>query len=882
MDAFVHKVSSSRGREPLADISNSPESTMASGRPAKRRKTDESTVESGDVAVADGVEDRSTCSEGVADVSAKPLARVNPRRRRDVVPDSEDEDEGEDQAGHDLSIHHHDTALESALPPVTADEEAIEEYEAMRASQLSASADEKDGPSSSDVDRRKWIRGKSSIYVDAFNLALDTVLEDEAHLFNSQEKAVFEEWRSLDYEAQYLYVRLFLRKAAVWHRQDKIGYYSDVSDPNAAIKSLQQTRTLPAMTAEEESAAEGDVAGVALQDWSLDGDFTFADASEDFITSVDQAAALLSLDELKTLSKEAKVQGKNKADILKKLLRMSSQQSGLGAVGLRRQSTNGSVDSCSREAGSETPDPDRSQDINRNQHFLNKMLAVTGPCIRISPPVFKLFERVHLVFYRSTEWTEKSLTTIILAKISKRNFPQYIVDRTSNIFPNRRALLEFEQAMRLEFEVDQILEFNGPPSDEDFQRVLDIWNGVKDRWRGLLEEERRREEKVYEFGEGGYLRRFNAAHAYGRIGHKAAYVHGRLHEYLAEHNLLSELLDQRLFQMARRGSWFQRKALLEEHYMFEVDPNPKFADIELQRKHWRRVAVATCETALEDRDCHLIYHYDLQKRLNKLEKRLRIPKRLQHDFGHVKLHKPEEHNVYGTQIVRNDPTAGKRGGVSTKTIWVDESEGGGECSVEAMCLSHYRSQGWKGYHSEGGILRTLFAYLFSDILFLYIPNVFQTAFQTCPLDLHTDAFYPTRASEINHRLVAIANGEGPQLIREVHTAHAERRTCVVGLNWDYELEDLVELASCFPGEALAAVCKVMAQEYRQRGGGVPDLVLWREAEGGNDRGECMFAEVKSKNDRLSDTQRLWIHVLTGAGVRVALVNAIAERVIDAD
>jgi VRR-NUC domain len=39
----------------------------------------------------------------------------------------------------------------------------------------------------------------------------------------------------------------------------------------------------------------------------------------------------------------------------------------------------------------------------------------------------------------------------------------------------------------------------------------------------------------------------------------------------------------------------------------------------------------------------------------------------------------------------------------------------------------------------------------------------------------------------------------------------------------------------------------------------------------------MFSEVKSENDRLSDTQRLWIHVLTGAGVRVELCAAVAKR-----
>ena len=46
--------------------------------------------------------------------------------------------------------------------------------------------------------------GRSSIYVDAFNLALDTVLEDEAHLFSRAERCVFEQWKVLGYEAQYL------------------------------------------------------------------------------------------------------------------------------------------------------------------------------------------------------------------------------------------------------------------------------------------------------------------------------------------------------------------------------------------------------------------------------------------------------------------------------------------------------------------------------------------------------------------------------------------------------------------------------------------------------------------------------------------------------
>ncbi|KAI1454395.1 VRR-NUC domain-containing protein [Annulohypoxylon moriforme] len=765
------------------------------------------------------------------------------------------------------------TAIETSLPKVKSRKDALEEYQAFRASQ----EDNDTTSAASRLNSRKWVRGKTSLYVDAFNLALDTVLDEESHLFSEEEIHIFRQWNNLSYEAQFLYVRLFLRKTASWHRIARLRYHDDITDMEGAVNELQKTRDLPSSSGSPPTPTSIESRPTLLgQDpCILNGSFTFADMSEQFITSVEEAVTLLSLDEVKTLAKEAKVQGKNKAELARSLCRMSTQQTGLFSLGLRRSSTMGSIDSPDRNTPEvESPGLGPGEDSNRRKHFLEKILAITGPCIRLSLPVFKLFERVHLVFYRSTEWTEKSLTTIILAKISKRNFPKYIVSRSANIFASRAQLLEFETAMRTEFTVDNILEFNGPVTEADFRRVIETFEEIYPRWKALVREEQEKEERVYESGEGAYLRRLNPAHPYTRIVHKAAYVFGRLKEYWREHGLLTELLDQRLFHLARRGSWYQRKALLEEHYMYASEPDPSYKDLELQKKHWKRIAVTTCESALEDRDCHLIYHYDIQKRLVKLEKQLKIPKRLQHDFGHVRLQKPEEHFAEGIQIKKDD-IVGKNGReASTKTIWMDEAEGDGECSVEAMCLSWYRSQGWKGYHAEGGIVRTLFAYLFFDILFLYIPNVFQTAYQTCPLDLHTDAFYPTRASEINHRLVEIANGGAATLIEEVDRRERDNRTCVVGLNWDYELDDLLELASCFDGAALAAICKVMAQEYGQRGGGIPDLILWRT----EPNREAMFSEVKSANDRLSDTQRLWIHVLTGAGVKVALCNAVAKEI----
>lgn len=106
--------------------------------------------------------------------------------------------------------------------------------------------------------------------------------------------------------------------------------------------------------------------------------------------------------------------------------------------------------------------------------------------------------------------------------------------------------------------------------------------------------------------------------------------------------------------------------------------------------------------------------------------------------------------------------------------------------------------------------------------------------------------------------------------------------------------------ACFGGDGLGRVMRVLAEEYRGRGGGVPDLFLWdvgaegEDAKAGVDIGqgqgqghrqrkrEVRFVEVKSENDRLSDTQRMWIHVLIGAGVRAELCNVVARevRVVD--
>lgn len=183
MDRFVQRSRpAGQDRQPLAVASSNSARIETDERPPKKRK----------------VTLKEELKESVSDVSEDGDSDSGHRTRRSPIVTPED--------GNDLPAERslgRVTEVESALPSIDAGKDAIEEYENLRASQLEQEDAEGQAPT---TETRKWVRGKSSIYVDAFNLALDTVLEDETHLFDDKERRVFDLWRGLDYEAQYLYL----------------------------------------------------------------------------------------------------------------------------------------------------------------------------------------------------------------------------------------------------------------------------------------------------------------------------------------------------------------------------------------------------------------------------------------------------------------------------------------------------------------------------------------------------------------------------------------------------------------------------------------------------------------------------------------------------
>ena len=318
----------------------------------------------------------------------------------------------------------------------------------------------------------------------------------------------------------FLYVRLFLRKKAQWFRVDKLGYYSDISNISSASTHL---------TLADVSLAESEVV----------------------LNNIDEALSLLTLEELKEFGKESKCSGTTKAQISASLSNLAKTQAGLSKC------ANGQLTLNFTPNGVVVP---------RTSHYIRKILQKTGPLIRLLPGPVALFHRLHTVFFRSTNYDEKSLATLILAKISRRNFPVYVVQRTSNIFNSREELLEYERSIVYKKEVDDILEgMSGVPTQEGLERVKQIFEEIYPRWKAIIRHERGKEQDIYDdhWRSQYYLRRYTPGWVYTRLVFKGAYVLSRFHDYEREWEVLSELLDQKLFRRGRRGEWWERRALIE-------------------------------------------------------------------------------------------------------------------------------------------------------------------------------------------------------------------------------------------------------------------------------------------------------------------------------
>ncbi|GAA6016966.1 hypothetical protein JCM10207_007864 [Rhodosporidiobolus poonsookiae] len=636
---------------------------------------------------------------------------------------------------------------------------------------------------------------------------------------------------------------------------------------------------------------------------------------------------LLSLDELSALGKRMKVKlasGRStRADWTQALLKTSNQSTlsffiapAAKSTGMKR-SPSGSL-GVSYDA--------KGKKNTQSAVVVKQTLSIIGPVIRLHPAYLTLFQRLSLVYHRTsyTAVSTSALTASLLARFGKRRYPSYTVSRSFRLFPSRAVLVAFEHAVETERRLEACLDGAWAAGlvtskkraaelkegkDERWARYANgvrIWedDGVEGLWDGMCDEAEREMGKLDDDEDKRvlyYRRRFHPGWPLSRAAYKAAGCYAKLGQHAREAALLRRLLAQTSFRRGKRGDWYDRLALVLMKYPGtqegagggertvkrevkgevkaeqEGEGKPKAggkkrkkskakkeegSDEELdeaeeedegetpeEKRERLEEALRVCEAGLDDPFTHLIYKSSLLRRIARLHSSLSLGPPPA-DRSAALLLQPRQRTMEGERV--DAPTVGR------KSVW--RLSDGAEGSVEELCLEQYGREGWKGFHSESGVLTMIFALTFWDILFAPVDGVFETPYQSAPLDLATDAFAIVRRPAITARLAALAAGAGPDLVRETDDRERPLGTWAVGTNWDrFSRDDLVEIVECMGGPALAAILTVFVEEYGHRTGGIPDLCLWNPV-----TRRVLFAEIKGPGDTLSETQKVWLDVLLGA------------------
>lgn len=228
--------------------------------------------------------------------------------------------------------------------------------------------------------------------------------------------------------------------------------------------------------------------------------------------------------------------------------------------------------------------------------------------------------------------------------------------------------------------------------------------------------------------------------------------------------------------------------------------------------------------------------------LLKCETRELVAPRVKENMGQPKMRPGRADSVRDREASLGlEEDVALRGGIQQvgKSVWVGRD---GEVTVEGWVLEWWEKQGYKGfvllqplgqgladrharYYSEGSILTTLFGLLLWPVLFHPLPGAFETPYQTAPLDLGEDTFAPSRQDLLETRLEQMSKTRNAlDMLKEADERERSKQTWAVGVSWEYGRDELAEVLECLGGRAMAGICRMLAEEYRHRVSGVPDLM----------------------------------------------------------
>ncbi|GJJ12411.1 hypothetical protein Clacol_006653 [Clathrus columnatus] len=481
----------------------------------------------------------------------------------------------------------------------------------------------------------------------------------------------------------------------------------------------------------------------------------------------------LPLDSLKKMGKQMKISSsaKTRTTLTRALILSCSRQTILTAYFHKPRSQISDKPYLSARNTKESP----------SQLHLRKQILkeIAGRCVRLRTELLEILDRLNIIFLRSTSYDLSLFLPALLNAFKKRLHasPNYV--RTGDVFPSRQIFLDFREALVLEAQLSEILK--GDPSsmnnlDEDLNKVAPnlrkaqstkkILEVAYSSWKAIIPTE---DPDVTR----SLFDRFRYEHVLARIMDRSSEALGTLKEYNFLVEILESLLKQRRWGVGHRGAWYDRLALI---YMTHMGN-----DVEVLTK-----AMEIVQCGLKDEETRSIYRPRLERRLVRLENRLRIPINERHQVVR-RLNNAKETFIGGSRIC-DDSINSSLG--TNRTKWKGKN---GTVSVEEFVLEYYSNLGYKGYHTEGRILSTIYGLLFWDIIFSSIPGAFETPYQTAPLDIMDAMFYSERRDAIDARIIDIRNGNARELVSNVLEREGKKRPGCIGVYWTLEQDGILEI-----------------------------------------------------------------------------------------
>ncbi|KAF8891363.1 hypothetical protein BD779DRAFT_1514822 [Infundibulicybe gibba] len=352
---------------------------------------------------------------------------------------------------------------------------------------------------------------KPSLYVEIFEDMVDTVWKHEAHLLSEREWDVFRVYQNFCYNTRYCFARLILRKPDQWHPVSTLEKYKmklgttvfqhlslifahhsiltsgltgrgrptrgwgatnealglidlmsdDASaDVKPAISELceqpKASLLVPSTTASQE---------VDMEPLDQSFDHLFVDESK---MTLHEGLGRLNVDQLKALVKATKSRPLKltKPEMISTLMSHASTQAVLdfkarvepstrpsSRFGKLRQATLPFLPIKGNDVGGRKP-THRSQEAR----LMEMVLQMLGKCIKVNYEIHQLIRRLHIIAYRSVAYPDALLIPALLTSFGKRTYPKCNYTRDNAIWRTREEYLEYENALRLEAEINEELD----------------------------------------------------------------------------------------------------------------------------------------------------------------------------------------------------------------------------------------------------------------------------------------------------------------------------------------------------------------------------------------------------------------------------------------